>query len=94
MRECWQAPAKLRLLLIAVRIAIVVDIAVRRVIIDIDIAILIGIGIQATLTTVQIGRAGLEAYYLYQNYPGYFHILYNFTTKTTPSKALLYWELY
>ena len=50
-------PAKLRLLpLIAVRMAIVADIAVRRAIVGIDIAILIGTGTQATHTAVQIGR--------------------------------------
>ena len=49
-------PAKLRLLLIAVRIANEVDIAARRAIIDIDIATLTGNGTQATPTTVQTGR--------------------------------------
>ena len=49
-------PAKLRLPLTAVRIAIAADTAVRRVSTGIAIAMLMGIDIQATHTTVQIGR--------------------------------------
>ena len=56
MRECWQAPAKLRLLPMAARSANAADKAARRGTTDTDIAIPIGTDTQATPTTAQLGR--------------------------------------